>query len=210
MPNDEPARGDEQLAEAADDASDVARATAPAKELQGAPRSAWRRAMWWLFLGLAAAVFVADQLTKTWLVGLLGPGESVQVMGDWVRLVHTRNTGALFGLFRDQAPVFALFSMGVIGLIAWFHGRSGRSPLMSVTLGLLLGGAIGNLADRLRLGHVVDFVDIGIGGFRWYTFNVADAAISCALLLLVLIGIVPSLARGDEPPVSPASREPDA
>lgn len=151
--------------------------------------------LWAPFLVIAATVVVADQLTKAWLVGMLGPGESVRVLGDWLRLVHTRNTGAVFGLFRDQAPLFAAVSLGVIGLIAWFHGRSGRSPVMTLALGLLLGGAIGNLADRIRFGYVVDFVDAGIGNLRFYTFNVADSAISVALLLLILIGLRPSLAR---------------
>jgi lipoprotein signal peptidase len=62
-----------------------------------------------------------------------------------------------------------------------------------VTLGLLLGGALGNMADRLRLGYVVDFVDIGIGDLRWYTFNMADAAISAAIVLLVAAAFVPAL-----------------
>ncbi|HEY7525101.1 MAG TPA: signal peptidase II [Candidatus Limnocylindrales bacterium] len=151
--------------------------------------------LWAPFVVIAAAVVVADQVTKAWLVGMLGPGESLRVLGDWLRLVHTRNTGAVFGLFRDQAPLFAAVSLGVVGLIAWFHGRSGRSPMMTLALGLLLGGAIGNLVDRLRFGYVVDFVDAGIGGVRFYTFNVADSAISAALLLLILVGLRPSLAR---------------
>ena len=66
---------------------------------------------------------------------------------------------------------------------------------MSIALGFLLGGAIGNLIDRLRLGYVVDFVDIGIGNLRFYTFNVADSAISTAIVLLVAVAVVPGLAR---------------
>jgi signal peptidase II len=166
--------------------------------------------LWAPFVAIAAAVVVADQLTKAWLVSTLAPGESVEVLGDWLRLVHSRNTGAVFGLFRDQAPLFAAVSLGVIGLIAWFHGRSGRSPVMTLALGLLLGGAIGNLADRVRLGHVVDFVDAGIGSLRFYTFNVADSAISAALLLLILVGLFPSLARPSRAPAlsGPASTHP--
>ena len=91
----------------------------------------------------------------------------------------------------------------MIGLIVAYHARSGRSPYMSVALGLLLGGAIGNLIDRLRLGHVVDFVDTGIGDLRWYTFNVADAAISIAILLLILAAIRPSLVEKRPEPVQP-------
>ena len=151
------------------------------------------RPIWPLFLGLAAAIVATDQLTKAWIVSRLLPGESMSVVGDYLRLVHGQNNGALFGLFRESAVLFGLASLIVIGLIVGYHARSGRSPYMSVALGLLLGGAIGNLIDRLRLGHVVDFVDAGIGNVRWYTFNVADAAISFAIILLVIAAIRPSL-----------------
>jgi signal peptidase II len=78
-------------------------------------------------------------------------------------------------------------------MIIWFHGNAGRNTLLSVALGLLLGGALGNMTDRFRYGYVVDFVDLGIGDLRWYTFNVADAAISGALLLLILLALRPAL-----------------
>ena len=159
------------------------------------------RPIWPLFLGLAATVAILDQLTKAWLTSILGPGELVQVIGDYVRLVHGQNNGALFGLFRESALLFGVVSLGVIGLIVVYHARSGRSAYLSVTLGLLLGGAIGNLIDRFRLGYVVDFVDIGIGTLRFYTFNVADMAISLSLVLLVLLAIKPSLA-GNAPPAA--------
>ncbi len=153
------------------------------------------RARWPIFFGLAAVVFVADQISKAWLVSFLAPGQRVDVLGDYVRLVHSQNNGALFGLFRDQAIVFAIVSVGVVGAIIWFHRSSGRNTLLSVALGLLLGGALGNMADRFRMGYVVDFVDLGIGTLRWYTFNVADAAISGAILLLLLSTFVVDRAR---------------
>jgi signal peptidase II len=153
------------------------------------------QARWPAFVGLAAVVVVLDQLTKTWLTSFLAPGESVDVIGDLVRLVHGQNNGGLFGLFRGQALPFAIVSLVVIGLIVAYHARSGRNTYLSITLGLLLGGALGNLIDRLRLGYVVDFVDAGIGTLRWYTFNVADAAISVAILLLLAASLWPSIAR---------------
>jgi signal peptidase II len=152
------------------------------------------RPIWPIFLGLAATVIVADQLTKAWLVSQLAPGESMPIVGDYLRLVHSQNNGALFGLFRESAVLFGLASIVVIGLIVVYHARSGRSRYMSIALGLLLGGAIGNLIDRLRLGYVVDFVDAGIGSLRWYTFNVADASISFAILFLIAAALRPSLA----------------
>jgi signal peptidase II len=149
---------------------------------------------WILFVALAATIIVVDQLTKAWIVANVDPARPTIILGDNLRLVVSHNSGALFGLFRDQAPLFALLSVGVIGLIAWYHGRTGRSTYMTLALGLLLGGAIGNLIDRFRFGYVVDFVDAGVGNLRWYTFNVADSAISTALVLLLAVAIWPSLA----------------
>ncbi len=153
------------------------------------------RAVWPLFLGLAAAIVVADQLTKAWLTGFLAPGASVAVLDDWLRLVFSQNRGGLFGFLQGQVLAFAALSTVVIGLIVAYHARSGRDPWLSLALGFLLGGAIGNLIDRLRYGYVVDFVDAGVGDIRWYTFNVADAAISTAIVLLILLALRPSLRR---------------
>ncbi len=150
------------------------------------------RPRWAIFLGLAIGVVVLDQLTKAWLVANVDPGEIVVVLGDWFRLVHGQNTGAIFGLFRDSAILFAAVSLVVIGLIVAFQARSRGDPILAAALGLLMGGAIGNLVDRLRYGYVVDFVDIGIGDWRFYTFNVADASISLAILLLLFRAVWPA------------------
>lgn len=151
-------------------------------------------ARWRLFGLLAVAIVIVDQLTKAWLVAFLAPGAQSQVIGDWFRLVHGQNSGALFGLFRDQAILFGLVSLGVVALIVAYHGRSGRNSYLTVALGLLLGGAIGNLIDRFRLGYVVDWVDVGIGDTRFWTFNVADAAVSTAIVLLIGLALFPGVA----------------
>jgi signal peptidase II len=156
------------------------------------PAATSRRPRWVLFFAVAALVVIVDQLSKAWLVGLLAPGERQSIIGDWLRIVHGQNDGAIFGLFRDQALLFGLVSVGVVALIIWYHGSSGRNTLMSIALGLLLGGAIGNMIDRFRLGYVTDWVDIGIGDWRFYTFNVADSAVTVAVLLLLLIAILPA------------------
>lgn len=153
------------------------------------------RPLWGAYGAIAAAVVIADQLTKAWVVSAVPREGSLPVLGDLVRLIVTHNTGAIFGLFRDQAGLFAIASLAVLGAILVYHGRSGRNPVMTLTLALLFGGAVGNFVDRIRLGFVVDFVDAGIGDVRFYTFNVADAAISAAILLLILLAIRPSLAE---------------
>lgn len=152
---------------------------------------------WVAFLVLAAGIVITDQLAKAWVVTTVAFGSVLPVFGDYVRIWHVHNTGALFGLFRDQAVLFAALSIGVVALIVWFHGQSvvTNGWLATLALGLLLGGAVGNLADRLRLGYVVDFVDMGVGDLRFYTYNVADAAISTALVLLILMAFWPSRRR---------------
>ena len=152
---------------------------------------------WVAFLALAGGIVVADQLVKQWVVNTVSYGSLMPVLGDYVRIWHVHNTGALFGLFRNQAVLFAALSIGVVALIVWFHGRSvvTNGWFATLALGLLLGGAVGNLADRIRLGYVVDFVDMGVGDLRFYTYNVADAAISAALVLLILMAFWPSQRR---------------
>ena len=159
------------------------------------PAAAPARPHWVTFLGLAGLIIATDQLTKAWLVSFLAPGQAVSVVGDWIRLVHSQNTGGLFGLFHDQALPFGIVSLVVVGLIVLYHGRATSNRYVSITLGLLLGGAVGNLIDRLRMGYVVDFVDAGVGDLRWYTFNVADAAISLSILLLLAASLWPAVAR---------------
>jgi signal peptidase II len=164
-----------------------------------APETATRaKTHWFVFFGLAAMILVLDQLTKAWLVSTLAPGEVMQVLGDWIRLIYTQNSGALFGLFRDNAVLFGLVSLAVIALIVVYHRQVGTSLYLSIALGLLLGGALGNMTDRLTRGFVVDFVDIGIGDFRWYTFNVADAAISVSIVMLIGAALFPRLAGSGE------------
>ncbi len=169
---------------------DGATAAAP-----GGP-AAWRgpsTRRWLLFAVLAAGVVAADQLTKSWIVATLDIGERFDVLGEYLRIVHWRNSGALFGLLPDTAGVFAVVSLAVVGLIVWYHAKAGRGIVLTLALGLLLGGAIGNLIDRVRYGSVVDFVDAGIGATRFYTFNVADAAISTAIVALIAMALVPRL-----------------
>lgn len=170
-----------------------------------AEERSWRP---WVVFGLIAAVVVlADQLSKAWVESSFplasasapagSPNTPTPVIGDLVRIARTWNDGGVFGLFGDSATVLGLASVVVIGVIVWVQATAGlRSPLLTVALGLLLGGAIGNLFDRLRFGHVVDWVDTGIGTLRFYTFNVADSAISIAVVLLLAMSLLgPRLGR---------------
>jgi signal peptidase II len=138
--------------------------------------------------GVAAAVIVADQLTKLWAVRRLAHG-AISVIGP-VRLNLSRNSGGAFGLGSGVVPMVVLAAVALVVVLVAV-GRSVDRPSMAVALGLVLGGALGNLADRifrspgLGRGSVVDFVDL-----RWWpVFNLADAAITCGCVALVLMSM---------------------
>lgn len=172
-----------------------------ARPTAGSPADApVRRPAWGIFVGLAASIVVIDQLTKAWVVATIEPGTAIRLAGDYLRLINSENDGALFGLFGSAAPVMAVVSLAVIGLIVGYHARSGRNLILSTALGLLLGGAVGNLVDRVRFGFVIDWVDMGIGNLRFWTYNVGDAAITVAILLLILLALRPG-------PGSPAAHD---
>lgn len=175
--------------------ADPAHAMEPSRVADPAPVRTARH--WIAFAALAGGIVVVDQLVKQWVLANVAFGSRMVIVGDYLRIEPVQNSGALFGLFGNQAYLFAALSIGVVGLIIWFHGRSvvTNGWFATLALGLLLGGAIGNLADRLRLGYVVDFVNMGIGDVRFYTYNVADAAISTSLVLLVLMAFWPSSRR---------------
>jgi signal peptidase II len=113
------------------------------------------------------------------------------VLGEWFKIHFIHNAGGLFGLFQGSALIFALITIGVVAVLVSLEVGSGwRSWLVTLTLGLLLGGAIGNFMDRIRLGYVVDFADIGIGTWRFYIFNIADSAVTVAILLMFVLWFV--------------------
>ncbi len=150
---------------------------------------------WIALLGIAGIVVVLDQASKAWVLANFELGVPVQVVGDWLRIWYIQNAGALFGLFQQSAVIFGVVSLVVIGVILWIHSRMAASGgwITTLGLGLLLGGAVGNVIDRFRFGYVVDFVDIGIGSWRFFTFNVADACIDIGILILIVVALVPAI-----------------
>ncbi|WP_308251596.1 signal peptidase II [Rhodococcoides kroppenstedtii] len=150
-------------------------------------------------LTVAAVVLAADLLTKIAAVAFIEPGRPVSIVGDTVELVLYRNPGAAFSIATGMTWVLTLVAVAVvIGVIK--IGRTLRSPWWALGLGLILGGALGNLIDRFfrspgpLQGHVVDFVSVG----WWPVFNVADSSIVCGAVLLValsLFGVEPDGSR---------------
>lgn len=138
-----------------------------------------------LFAACAAFVVLLDQATKWMASTRLELGEPVMVLGDFVRLTLVHNTGAAFGLFPGSRGPFIVISVLAIGVVLYlFFRETHRNVQNRVLLGCILGGAIGNLIDRVRLGWVVDFIDMGIGQTRWPVFNVADSAVTLGVVFL--------------------------
>lgn len=142
-----------------------------------------------LIAGVAAAVFVLDRLTKMWVERNIELYGARPVIGDYVRIVHTQNTGAAFGLLPERTTLLSILSvLAVIAILYYYRQIASSSPLVAGTLGMQLGGAIGNLVDRVGQGYVVDFVDAGIpGGWRFWAFNVADSGIVLGILFVSLL-----------------------
>ena len=144
------------------------------------------------YLALSFVIIVADALTK-WLVSTsIDLHESIPLIPDFLQLVHVRNTGAAFGIGAnaDSRIVPLLLNLGAIGVffvvVAYAFRAAVTDRMLQTGLHLILGGAIGNLIDRFRLGYVVDFVDVFVKSHHWPAFNVADSAICVGIALLFL------------------------
>jgi signal peptidase II len=138
-----------------------------------------------MFLTLVLVVFAADQISKAWIEKALKTEGSRRIIGDAFTLTLTHNPGGAWGLAPHNNGLFILFAaVAVIALLFAYH-RLGRMDLIvGSAFALALGGALGNLLDRLRYGYVVDFFDVRI--IRWPVFNIADSAISLSIALLLL------------------------
>jgi signal peptidase II len=144
-----------------------------------------------VFLGLAALVVVLDLTTKRLAEDKLQKtgvrSVPLPIVGDYLRFTYVENRGAAFGLLQDQTVFFVFVGVLVVGVIAASYRYLPRSGFrLHLALGLQLGGAIGNLIDRIRQGYVVDFVDFGYRSNWWPVFNVADSAIVVGVALLAL------------------------
>lgn len=161
----------------------VGSATNALEPIPGAARSlAAGPAQWAALAVVAVAAALADQLTKALVSGALDLGDAVEIAGPF-SIHHVRNTGIAFGLFADATSiVIGLTTVAIVALLAFFARSARRHPLLPVAVGLVLGGSLSNLVDRLRLGHVTDFLDFDY----WPAFNLADTFIVVGVGLLFL------------------------
>lgn len=154
---------------------------------QDTPKQAMRK----YFFIIAVIVLLLDRLAKWAIASNIALHDSVVVIPGFLRLTHVQNTGAAFGLFAEssvQWKVGALVSFSILALVvvsALLWKNSHSLSTTTIGLSLILGGAMGNLWDRMVSGHVVDFLDFYVGSYHWPAFNVADSAIVVGAILLV-------------------------
>ena len=142
-----------------------------------------RPVTWWVFYAVTGALLLTDQMTKLAIVMRMNLGQSQPILGPYLSFTVQYNTGAAFGMFGQRTLGLAVLSAVVIAVLVPFGHRAARGNLgLAVALGLALGGAAGNLLDRVRLGYVIDFLDVHF----WPVFNVADIGITCGAIMLVL------------------------
>jgi signal peptidase II len=143
-------------------------------------------------------VVIFDQLSKSWVKNNFQLWESQNILGSLLRFSYVRNTGIAFGISVGDFGMAVFFlSLLATGFIAWLSWAERKNhPLISTGLAFILGGAMGNLIDRCSIlftdpyRGVVDFIDVGWGSFRWYTFNIADAAVTIGITLYLLHSVL--------------------
>lgn len=142
--------------------------------------------MYWL-LTVAGGILAADQATKIAVRAAMYEGQTIPLINGWLQMTYVRNTGAAFGLFSHSQPVFVIATVLAIGLILFYHLKTKESNVwFNIALGLELGGALGNLIDRVSLGWVTDFVYVT----HFPVFNVADSAIVVGVVVLIIAMII--------------------
>jgi len=156
----------------------------------------------WLLL-ISALVFTADRLTKTWVGAHIRIGGAITIIPRILRITHWTNEGAAFSLFADSTSPhtvrWALIIFTLLAAVAVFIAllRLGSSvTLTTVALALILGGALGNLHDRILYGSVIDFIEVHIFTYHWPDFNVADSSIVTGACLLFLDSLLPAKKAG--------------
>jgi len=143
----------------------------------------------WLILPALGVVFF-DQLTKQIILKGMAIHETIPVIQGFFDLVHVRNRGMAFGIMNNAESssgmwlLLAMSSAAIVLLLVWFFRMKGEGVFFTLSLSLILGGAVGNIIDRLRFGEVIDFLDVYVGSYHWPAFNVADAAITVGTFMI--------------------------
>lgn len=156
------------------------------------------------FLGIVVIIVVLDQVTKLWIDGSMALHASFPVIDGFFNITYVRNPGAAFGFLASAAPVFrTLFFLAVtvaaiVLILYYLYKTPFRGPFLTISLALILAGALGNMIDRVRLGEVIDFLDVYLGTAHWPAFNVADSAICVGAAILFWVMVKDGKAREAE------------
>lgn len=158
---------------------------------------------WRLLIGVVLVVVVVDQGTKALVRAYIPPGDAYTVLPGCFDFVHGQNTGIAFGLFRAVPDLFTLLGILTVPLLIWGYAALPLTAWGRVAWAGIVGGAIGNAIDRIRIGHVTDFIDWYVGPYHWYAFNLADASIVVGVFAIVGLNLLlPDPAPGPTSDVS--------
>ena len=144
-------------------------------------------------LGIAATTYLADQASKQWVLHWFEEGNQAFPLTSFLTIILTGNQGISFGLFKMESSLGVILLVGVAGILSLYLLKclwKSRYWAIRFCYGLILGGAAGNIADRVMYKKVIDFIDFHVGGYHWYTFNIADCAIVGGAGGLLLMGLI--------------------
>lgn len=135
------------------------------------------------------ASIVIDQITKFWAVNVLKNGGSIKIIGDFLRFTYAENKGAAFSILQNQRGFFIIITIIMLIVLAYIYFKTKNISKMSkLSIAMIAGGAIGNFIDRVRLGYVVDLIDVRFGNFyNFPIFNVADSFVVCGTILMIIL-----------------------
>lgn len=151
--------------------------------------------LWPFFIAL-----ILDQVTKQITRMTMVVGQSIQIIGNFIRLTYVENRGMAFGIQIGDGTVFTILSIiASVGIAIYLYCQRNENKGMTLSLSLILGGAAGNLIDRILFGRVVDFIDIGIGSARWPVFNVADSVVVIGMGILIVATYIAERSPGLSP-----------
>ncbi len=156
-----------------------------------APPNSWRGKYFWLAV-IAGGIVIADQVTKFIILREVALHASIPVIPGFFHITHIQNPGGAFGFLANQSAMvrgilFLFVSTLAVGLVLWFYHKTPPTHRwLAAGFALIVGGAIGNLIDRVRFGKVVDFLDFFIRGWHWPAFNVADSAITVGITIFII------------------------
>lgn len=135
------------------------------------------------------ASIIADQLAKLWSLNVLKDGGSIKIIGEFLRFTYAENRGAAFSILQDQRVFFIVITVVMLGVLAYIYFKTKNiTKLSKLSIAMIAGGAIGNFIDRVRLGFVVDFIDVRFGSFyNFPIFNIADSFVVCGTILMIFL-----------------------